>query len=227
MQIKELLKQTPTGQDVTAKGWVRTKRGQAAVTFIAINDGSTIHNIQAVVDAGKIDEETLKQASTGACVAISGKLIASQGSGQAVEIQAESMVIYGGADETFPMQPKKHSMEFLREKAHLRFRTNTFGAVFRIRHALAFAVHKYFNDNGFFYLHTPIITASDAEGAGEMFRVTTFELNKAPKKEDGSIDFSEDFFGRETSLTVSGQLEGELGALALSKIYTFGPILDD
>ncbi len=223
MQIKELLKQTPTGQVVTAKGWVRTKRGQAAVTFIAINDGSTIHNIQAVVDAGKIDEETLKQASTGACVAISGKLIASQGSGQAVEIQAESMVIYGGADETFPMQPKKHSMEFLREKAHLRFRTNTFGAVFRIRHALAFAVNKYFNDNGFFYLHTPIITASDAEGAGEMFHVTTFDLNKAPKKEDGNIDFSEDFFGRETSLTVSGQLEGELGALALSKIYTFGP----
>ncbi|MFN3848571.1 MAG: asparagine--tRNA ligase [Spirosomataceae bacterium] len=223
MQIKELLKQSPEGQEVTVKGWVRTKRGQAAVTFIAINDGSTIHNIQAVVDAGKIEEDTLKLASTGACVAITGKLIASQGSGQAVEVQAESMVIYGAADETFPMQPKKHSMEFLREKAHLRFRTNTFGAVFRIRHALAYAIHKYYNDNGFFYLHTPIITASDAEGAGEMFRVTTFDLNNAPKKEDGHIDFSEDFFGRETSLTVSGQLEGELGALALSKIYTFGP----
>jgi asparaginyl-tRNA synthetase len=223
MQIKELLQQTPTGQDVTVKGWVRTKRGQAAVTFIAINDGSTIHNIQAVVEGGKVDEETLKLASTGACVAVSGKLIASQGSGQAVEVQAESLQIYGSADEAFPMQPKKHSMEFLREKAHLRFRTNTFGAVFRIRHHLAFAINKYFNDNGFFYLHTPIITASDAEGAGEMFHVTTFDINNAPKNEDGSVDYSQDFFGRQTSLTVSGQLEGELGALALSKIYTFGP----
>ena len=224
MQIKEILQQTPAADaEVTVKGWVRTKRGQAAVTFIAINDGSTIHNIQAVVESGTVDEETLKLVTTGACVAITGQLIASQGSGQAVEIKAEKIEIYGIADETFPMQPKKHSMEFLREKAHLRFRTNTFGAVFRIRHALAFAIHKYFNDNGFFYLHTPIITASDAEGAGEMFHVTNFDMEKPPKGEDGTIDYSQDFFGRQTSLTVSGQLEGELGALALSKVYTFGP----
>lgn len=223
MQIKELLQQTPSEQQVTAKGWVRTKRGQAAVTFIAINDGSTINNIQAVVDAGKVSEDTLKLVTTGACVAVTGKLVPSMGSGQAVEIQADEVVVYGTADETFPMQPKKHSMEFLREKAHLRFRTNTFGAIFRIRHALAYAIHKYFNDNGFYYLHTPIITASDAEGAGEMFRVTTLGFDKTPRTEDGKVDFSEDFFGRETSLTVSGQLEGELGALALSKIYTFGP----
>lgn len=223
MQIKELLQQTPSEQQVTAKGWVRTKRGQAAVTFIAINDGSTINNIQAVVDAGKVSEETLKLVTTGACVAITGKLVPSMGSGQAVEIQAEDVIVYGPADETFPMQPKKHSMEFLREKAHLRFRTNTFGAIFRIRHALAYAIHKYYNDNGFYYLHTPIITASDAEGAGEMFRVTTLDFDKTPRTEEGKVDYSEDFFGRETSLTVSGQLEGELGALALSKIYTFGP----
>lgn len=223
MQIKELLKQSPSEQEVTVKGWVRTKRGQAAITFIAINDGSTIHNIQAVAEGGLIDEETLKLVSTGACVAVTGKLIASMGSGQAVEVKAEKIVVYGTADETFPMQPKKHSMEFLREKAHLRFRTNTFGAIFRIRHVLAFAVHKYFNDNGFFNLHTPIITASDAEGAGEMFHVTNFDMEKPPKGEDGNIDYSQDFFGRKTSLTVSGQLEGELGALALSKIYTFGP----
>jgi asparaginyl-tRNA synthetase len=223
MQIKELLEQKPEGQQVTIKGWVRTKRGQATIAFININDGSTINNIQAVAEEGKIDQEILKKVTTGACVAIKGALVASAGSGQAVEVIADSIEIYGTADETFPMQPKKHSMEFLREKAHLRFRTNTFGAIFRIRHALAFAVHKYYNDNGFFYLHTPIITASDAEGAGEMFRVSTFEPNKAPKNEAGEVDFSQDFFGRETSLTVSGQLEGELGAMALSKIYTFGP----
>lgn len=223
MQIKELLEQKPEGQQVTIKGWVRTKRGQATIAFININDGSTINNIQAVAEEGKIGQEILKKVTTGACVAIKGALVASAGSGQAVEVIADSIEIYGTADETFPMQPKKHSMEFLREKAHLRFRTNTFGAIFRIRHALAFAVHKYYNDNGFFYLHTPIITASDAEGAGEMFRVSTFEPNKAPKNEAGEVDFSQDFFGRETSLTVSGQLEGELGAMALSKIYTFGP----
>ena len=223
MQIKEILTQTPVQQEVTVKGWVRTKRGQAAVTFIAINDGSTIHNIQAVVEGNVVDEETLKLVTTGACVAITGKLIASVGSGQAVEVKAEKIEVYGTADETFPMQPKRHSMEFLREKAHLRFRTNTFGAVFRIRHALAFAIHKYFNDKGFFYLHTPIITASDAEGAGEMFHVTTLDIKNPPKTETGDIDYKEDFFGRETSLTVSGQLEGELGAMALSKIYTFGP----
>lgn len=223
MQIKELLEQKPEGQQVTIKGWVRTKRGQATIAFININDGSTINNIQAVAEEGKIDQEILRKVTTGACVAIKGALVASAGAGQSVEVIAESIEIYGTADETFPMQPKKHSMEFLREKAHLRFRTNTFGAIFRIRHALAFAVHKYYNDNGFFYLHTPIITASDAEGAGEMFRVSTFEPNKAPKNEAGEVDFSQDFFGRETSLTVSGQLEGELGAMALSKIYTFGP----
>ena len=223
MQIKDILQLSPESQSVVIKGWVRTKRGQANIVFINLNDGSTIKNIQAVVEDGKIDEETLKKISTGACIAVSGILVASAGSGQAVEVLAQSIEIYGTADETFPMQPKKHSLEFLREKAHLRFRTNTFGAIFRIRHALAFAVHKFYNDNGFFYLHTPIITASDAEGAGEMFRVSSFEPNAAPKNEDGSVDFSQDFFGRETSLTVSGQLEGELGAMALSKIYTFGP----
>lgn len=223
MQIKDILQLSPESQSVVVKGWVRTKRGQANIVFINLNDGSTIKNIQAVVEDGKIDEETLKKISTGACIAVSGTLVASAGSGQAVEVLAQTIEIYGTADETFPMQPKKHSLEFLREKAHLRFRTNTFGAIFRIRHALAFAVHKFYNDNGFFYLHTPIITASDAEGAGEMFRVSSFEPNAAPKNEDGSVDFSQDFFGRETSLTVSGQLEGELGAMALSKIYTFGP----
>jgi asparaginyl-tRNA synthetase len=223
MQIKDILQLSPESQSVVVKGWVRTKRGQANIVFINLNDGSTIKNIQAVVEDGKIDEEILKKISTGACIAVYGTLVASAGSGQAVEVLAQTIEIYGTADETFPMQPKKHSLEFLREKAHLRFRTNTFGAIFRIRHALAFAVHKFYNDNGFFYLHTPIITASDAEGAGEMFRVSSFEPNAAPKNEDGSVDFSQDFFGRETSLTVSGQLEGELGAMALSKIYTFGP----
>ena len=206
---------------------MRTKRGQAAVTFIAINDGSTIHNIQAVVETGKIDEETLKLVTTGACVGITGQLVASMGSGQAVEVQVEKIEIYGVANpddiqETI-LQPKRHSLERLREQAHLRPRTNTFSAVLRIRHALAFAINKYFHDHGFFYLHTPIITASDAEGAGEMFRVTTLDLDKLPRTDEGKIDFKEDFFGRETNLTVSGQLEGELGALALSKIYTFGP----
>ncbi len=223
MQIKEILQLKPENQTITVKGWVRTKRGQANISFVNINDGSTLSNIQAVVSDGKIDESIIKKITTGACLAVTGKLIASAGSGQAVEIEAESIEIYGLADESYPIQPKKHSLEFLREKAHLRFRTNAFSAIFRIRHALAFAVNKYYNDNGFFYLHTPIITASDAEGAGEMFNVSTFEANKAPLTEDGKIDFSEDFFGRQTSLTVSGQLEGELGALALSKIYTFGP----
>lgn len=223
MQIKEILQLSPESQNVVVKGWVRTKRGQANIVFINLNDGSTIKNIQAVVEDGSIEEETLKKITTGACIAVSGILVASAGSGQAVEVVAKSIEVYGTADETFPMQPKKHSLEFLREKAHLRFRTNVFGAIFRVRHALAFAVHKYYNDNGFFYLHTPIVTASDAEGAGEMFRVSTFEPNSAPKNEDGTVDFSQDFFGRETSLTVSGQLEGELGAMALSKIYTFGP----
>lgn len=223
MQIKDILKLAPEEQKVVVKGWVKTKRGQANIVFININDGSTIKNIQAVVEGDKINEDTLKLVTTGAAVAVTGKLVASSGAGQTVEVIAEEIEIYGTADETFPIQPKKHSLEFLREKAHLRFRTNVFGAVFRIRHALAFAVHKYYNDNGFFYLHTPIITASDAEGAGEMFHVSTFQPNKAPLTETGEIDFSQDFFGRETALTVSGQLEGELGAMALSKVYTFGP----
>ncbi len=223
MQIKELLQQTPENQLVTVKGWVRTKRGQAALAFVSVNDGSTIHNIQVVVDAEKIPSETTKLMTTGACVSVAGTLVASAGSGQAVEVIAENITIYGTADETFPIQPKKHSMEFLREKAHLRFRTSTFGAIFRIRHTLAYAVHKFYNERGFFNLHTPIITSSDAEGAGEMFHVTTFDIANPPRTESGEIDYSKDFFDRQTALTVSGQLEGELGALALSKIYTFGP----
>ncbi|MFT6203467.1 MAG: asparaginyl-tRNA synthetase [Spirosomataceae bacterium] len=223
MQIKQLLQQKPNNQAVIVKGWVRTKRGQAALSFVSLNDGSTIHNIQVVVDAEKIPAETTKLMTTGACVAVEGKLVESTGSGQAVEIVAENVTIYGVADETFPIQPKKHSMEFLREKAHLRFRTSTFGAVFRIRHTLQYAVHKFYHDRGFFNLHTPIITSSDAEGAGEMFHVTTFDIKNPPKTENGDIDYSKDFFDRQTALTVSGQLEGELGALALSKVYTFGP----
>lgn len=223
-QIKEVLKLNDFGQKITVKGWVRTKRESKNVIFISINDGSTINNIQAVVELGKIDDEILKAVTTGSCIAVDGVLIESQGSGQTVEIQADSILVYGSADpDKFPLQPKRHSLEFLREIAHLRPRTNTFSAILRIRHALAFAVHKFYNDNGFFYLHTPIITGSDAEGAGEMFRVSTLDPKNPPLNEDGTIDFSQDFFGKETNLTVSGQLEGELGALALSKIYTFGP----
>ncbi len=221
--VKQLL-QTAPGQTVTVKGWVRTKRESKNAVFIAINDGSTIHTIQAVAPAGTLPDDVLRLITTGACVAITGELVASQGAGQAVEIQITGTHLYGPADPTtYPLQPKRHSLEFLREIAHLRPRTNTFGAILRIRHALAFAVHKYYNDNGFFYLNTPIITASDAEGAGEMFRVSTLNPLDPPKTEEGKIDYSQDFFGRETNLTVSGQLEGELGALALGKIYTFGP----
>lgn len=221
--VVQLLKGDLTGKSITVKGWVRTRRGNKNVAFIAVNDGSTINNIQAVADPVKFEEE-LKRVNTGACVGITGTLIQSQGQGQSVEIQAESIVIYGDADaETYPLQKKGHTMEFLREIAHLRPRTNTFGAVLRIRHHLAFAINKFFNDNGFFYLHTPIITGSDAEGAGEMFQVTTLDLKNLPKNEAGEIDFKEDFFGKATNLTVSGQLEGELGAMALGKIYTFGP----
>jgi asparaginyl-tRNA synthetase len=223
MQIKELLGEDPQGQEVLVKGWVRTKRGQANLIFINLNDGSTIKVIQCVLEAGTVAEETLKLVTTGACIAAKGKLVKSSGAGQAAEVIVSELTVYGTADETFPIQPKKHSLEFLREKAHLRFRTNTFSAIFRIRHSLAFAVHQFFHSEGFFNLHTPIITASDAEGAGEMFHVTSFKANKAPLNEAGEVDFKEDFFGRETSLTVSGQLEGELGAMALSKIYTFGP----
>ena len=222
-RIKEILQEAPGG-DVLVKGWVRTKRGNKNVAFIALNDGSTINNLQVVCDPTAFDEELLKKVTTGACLAVTGKLVESVGSGQAVEVQARTIEVLGTADpELYPLQKKGHSMEFLREIAHLRPRTNTFGAVLRIRHAMAFAIHKYFNDRGFFYLHTPIITASDCEGAGEMFQVTTLDPENPPRGEDGKIDYSQDFFGRHTSLTVSGQLEGELGATALGNIYTFGP----
>ncbi len=223
-KVKQLLKNPVTGSDVLVKGWVRTKRGNKIILFIALNDGSTIDNIQIVAETASFDENFLKDITTGACIAVTGKLVESQGQGQKVEINAATIEIYGKSDaDSYPLQKKGHSMEFLREHAHLRFRTNTFGAVFRIRHAMAFAIHKYFNDKGFFYLHTPIITGSDAEGAGEMFHVTTLDLNNITKTQDGAIDFRSDFFGKETNLTVSGQLEGELGALSLGDIYTFGP----
>ncbi len=223
-KVKKLLSNPALGTDVLVKGWVRTKRGNKNILFIALNDGSTINNIQVVADAALFDENLLKDISTGACIAVTGRLVESQGQGQNVEISAVNIELYGKSDaEKYPLQKKGHSMEFLRENAHLRFRTNTFGAVFRIRHAMAFAIHKYFNDKGFFYLHTPIITGSDCEGAGEMFHVTTMDLKNMPHNEDGSVDYSNDFFGKETNLTVSGQLEGELGALSLGDIYTFGP----
>jgi len=223
-KVKELLFAPVFGTDVLVKGWVRTKRGNKNIAFIALNDGSTINNIQIVADISSFDENLLKDITTGACIAVTGKLVESQGQGQNVEINAEKIELYGKSDaESYPLQKKGHSMEFLRENAHLRFRTNTFGAVFRIRHSMAYAIHKYFNDKGFYYLHTPIITGSDAEGAGEMFHVTTLDLKNLPLTEVGTIDFQNDFFGKETNLTVSGQLEGELGALALGEIYTFGP----
>jgi asparaginyl-tRNA synthetase len=223
-KVKVLLSSPVVGSDVLVKGWVRTKRGNKNIIFIAINDGSTINNIQVVADASLFDENLLKEVTTGACLAVTGKLVESQGQGQNVEITAKTIELYGKSDsESYPLQKKGHSMEFLREIAHLRPRTNTFGAVLRIRHAMAFAIHKYFNDRGFFYLHTPIITGSDAEGAGEMFHVTTFDIAKPPRNADNTIDFRNDFFGKPTNLTVSGQLEGELGALALGDIYTFGP----
>ncbi len=224
LKIKEILKDGKAGSEVVAKGWVRTKRGSKNVNFIALNDGSTIHNLQVVVDVETFDEALLRDINTGAALAVTGELAESAGSGQSIELIAKNIDLLGKADpEKFPIQPKKHSLEFLRENAHLRFRTNTFGAVFRIRHAMAFAIHKYFNEKGFNYLHTPIITASDAEGAGQMFRVSTLDPKNPPLTEDGEIDYSQDFFGRPTNLTVSGQLEGELGALALGEIYTFGP----
>lgn len=224
IKVKKLLSSPGLGSNVLVKGWVRTKRENKNIVFIALNDGSTIKNIQIVVDTASFKEDMLKDITTGACLAVTGKLVESQGQGQSFEINAKSIEIYGKSDpETYPLQKKGHSMEFLREIAHLRFRTNTFGAVFRIRHAMAFAIHKYFNDKGFFYLHTPIITGSDCEGAGEMFHVTSMDLKNIPRNGDGSVDFRNDFFGKETNLTVSGQLEGELGALALGEIYTFGP----
>ncbi len=219
--IKELLSSDKLLQEVCVKGWVRTFRSNR---FIALNDGSTIHNIQCVVDFENFPEDTLKQLNTGAAVSIVGTLVESQGKGQAVEIQVKEIEILGGANpEEFPIQPKKHSLEFLREKAHLRIRTNTFGAIMRVRSALSFAVHNYFRANGFNYVHTPIITGSDAEGAGEMFRVTTLDAKNPPLNDQNEVDFKEDFFGKETNLTVSGQLEGEAYAMALGKIYTFGP----
>lgn len=223
IRVKELLMSKELDREVLVKGWVRTKRGNKQVAFVAINDGSIIHNIQAVFDMASFNEEQLKLVTTGSCIEVVGMLVKSQGQGQAVEIQAKSIEILGVADDTFPLQKKGHTLEFLREIAHLRPRTNTFGAVLRIRHHMAFAIHKFFNDKNFFCLHTPIITGSDAEGAGEMFQVTTLNLSNPPKEKDGSINFKEDFFGKETNLTVSGQLEGELGALALGLVYTFGP----
>ncbi|HEU4634103.1 MAG TPA: asparagine--tRNA ligase [Flavisolibacter sp.] len=220
-KIKELLTWQPQGQPVTVMGWVRTFRNNQ---FVALNDGSTNNNLQVVVELGKYDDEFLKRITTSASLKIKGIVIESLGKGQKLEVKADEIEILGDSDpEKYPLQPKKHSLEFLREIAHLRFRTNTFGSVFRIRHSLAFAVHQFFNEKGFVYLHTPIITASDAEGAGEMFKVSTLPFDNPPRKEDGAIDFSEDFFGRATNLTVSGQLEGELGATAFGDIYTFGP----
>ena len=224
MRIAELLKSTDYNSEVVVKGWVRTKRGNKNVAFIALNDGSCVANIQIVVDLQKIAEESLKTVTTGACIAVKGTLVESLGAGQGVEVQAESIEVYGTADpESYPLQKKGHSLELLRDIAYLRPRTNTFGAVLRIRHAMAYAIHKYFNDKGFYYLHTPLITASDCEGAGAMFQVTTLDLNNLPKGEDGKVDYTQDFFGKPCSLTVSGQLEGELGALSLGQIYTFGP----
>jgi asparaginyl-tRNA synthetase len=222
LKIKALLESSVTDYEATVMGWVRTFRNNQ---FIALNDGSTNNNLQVMAALGLLDEATLRRITTGACIKATGKVIPSLGKGQKVELQATSIEILGDSDaEKFPLQPKKHSLEFLREIAHLRFRTNTFGAIFRVRHSLAFAVHEFFHQRGFIYMHTPIITGSDAEGAGEMFQVTTMPLDgTAPKNEDGSINFKEDFFGRSTNLTVSGQLEGELAAMAFSDIYTFGP----
>ena len=223
-RIAEILKSGVVGSDITVKGWVRTKRGNKNVAFIALNDGSCVANIQIVVDLASFDEEKLKLVTTGACLRVDGKLVESPASGQGVEVQAADIEIYGTADpETYPLQKKGHSLEFLRDIAYLRPRTNTFGAVLRIRHAMAFAIHKYFNDNGFYYLHTPLITGSDCEGAGAMFNVTTLDIANPPRTEEVKVDYSQDFFGKPCNLTVSGQLEGELGALSLGRIYTFGP----
>lgn len=222
-RISDLLKSDAYGSKVNVKGWVRTRRGGKAVNFIALNDGSTIYNIQIVAEVAKIDEDVLKKVTTGACLSVNGILAKSQGSGQNVEIQDPEIEILGECGSDYPLQKKGHSLEFLREIAHLRLRTNTFGAVFRIRHNMAMAIHTYFHEHGFYYFNTPLITASDCEGAGQMFQVTTKDLYNLKKNEDGKIDYSDDFFGKMTSLTVSGQLEGELGATALGAIYTFGP----
>ena len=226
VKIKEVLKGELIDQTINVKGWVRTFRNNS---FIAINDGSSINNIQAVVNFETTNESILKRITPGACVGVTGKLVASQGKGQSVEIIVSDIIIYGDSEadvtkpNSYPLQPKAHSLEYLREIAHLRFRTNTFGAIFRVRHTLAYAIHSFFNQKGFVYLHTPIITASDAEGAGEMFHVTNFDIKNPPLTEAGDVDYKQDFFGKATNLTVSGQLEGELGAMAFSDVYTFGP----
>jgi len=222
-KVVDVLRRTDFGATVNVKGWVRTRRGSKQVSFIALNDGSTIHNVQVVVDLDKFDEEMLKQITTGACLSVNGTLTESPGAGQNAEVQATQIEVLGTADNTYPLQKKGHTLEFLREIAHLRPRTNTFGAVLRIRHHMAMAIHTFFHERGFFYFHSPIITGSDCEGAGQMFQVTTMNLYDLKKDENGSIDYNEDFFGRQTSLTVSGQLEGELAATALGAIYTFGP----
>lgn len=223
-KIVDLFSADMLGKEVSVKGWVRTRRGNKHVQFVALNDGSTIRNIQIVFDLAKFDEEQLKAVSTGSAIHVTGMLVESMGKGQTCEIQADMLEIYGGADpEKYPLQKKGHTLEFLREIAHLRPRTNTFGAVLRIRSALAFAIHKFFRERGFYYLHTPLITASDCEGAGAMFQVTTLDLENPPRNEEGKVDYTQDFFGKTTALTVSGQLEGELGATALGAIYTFGP----
>ena len=222
--IVDALKRTDYGADVNIKGWVRTRRGNKNVNFVALNDGSTINNIQIVIDIEKFGDDFLKPITTGACISVNGKLVQSQGQGQSVEIQADEIQIYGTADpKTYPLQKKGHTLECLREIAHLRPRTNTFGAIFRIRHNMAMAIHTYFHEHGYFYFHTPLITSSDCEGAGQMFQVTTQNLYDLKKDENGKIDYSNDFFGKQASLTVSGQLEGELAAMSLGKIYTFGP----
>ena len=223
-KIKQVLDEKQAGEELCVKGWVRTKRGSKNVAFVALNDGSTINNLQLVFDVASFDEDLLKKITTGASLSVYGKLEASQGSGQSVELLVASAEVLGEADpEAYPLQPKKHSLEFLREIAHLRPRTNTFGAVFRVKHEMTYALHTFFHNKGFLYIHTPILTASDAEGAGETFRVTTLDLGNVPKTETGEVDYRQDFFEKETNLTVSGQLEGELAALAVSEIYTFGP----
>jgi asparaginyl-tRNA synthetase len=222
-KVVDVLKRTDFGTTVNVKGWVRTHRSSKVVDFIALNDGSTIKNLQIVVESTKFDAELLRQITTGACINVNGKLVESQGKGQTVELQCLDLEIYGLCPSDYPMQKKGQSFEYMRQYAHLRLRTNTFGAVMRIRHNMAIAIHKYFHDHGFFYFHTPLITASDAEGAGDMFQATTLDLSDIKRTKDGKIDYSNDFFGKHTSLTVSGQLEGELGATALGQIYTFGP----
>ena len=217
------MREAATGTQVTVMGWVRTRRDSKQVSFVAMNDGSTVANLQIVIDTANADEETLKRITTGACLSVKGQLVESQGKGQSVEVQAQSIEVLGDSDATYPLQKKGHTWEFLRDTAHLRPRTNTFGAVFRIRNQMAFAIHKFFHDKGFVYFHTPLITSSDCEGAGQMFQVTTLDLENLPKNQEGKTDYTQDFFGRRTSLTVSGQLEGELAATALGAIYTFGP----